>query len=183
MIGSMLVALAGSLWLAPFPVDDLPPQNLPIHGGGSGTSFTRSCGADRVLTGLQYRSGLVLDAVSLLCRPVSSNGTLGAQSAIGSVAGGTGGKGGLAQCPTGSVVAGGRIHYGSYVHGVGLICRRWNASTRTFGSSATETFASGGRLDGSSGTNRCSENVQPVVAIRGRAAAVVDALGFTCNEP
>jgi hypothetical protein len=33
------------------------------------------------------------------------------------------------------------------------------------------------------GEARCESSAQPVVAIRGREASVVDALGVTCNEP
>ena len=112
---------------------DLPPQQLPIHGGGGGAAFTRTCGANRVMTGFQFRRGLWFDAIGLLCRPVSSSGTLGAESA-GSLAGGTGGTFGTRSCPAGSVVAGGTVDYGSVIETVRINCRDWNAARRTFGS-------------------------------------------------
>ena len=66
-------------------------QDLVIYGGGGGSAFTRTCGNNRVMTGFQYRKGLVIDGIGLLCRPVQSNGTLGSESA-GSMAGGGGGS-------------------------------------------------------------------------------------------
>ena len=60
---------AAALALGAFAADD-PPQLLPIYGGTGGSSFTRDCGAGHVLTGLRYRSGVVVDAIGLLCRPV-----------------------------------------------------------------------------------------------------------------
>ena len=159
------------------------PQLLPIIGGSGGTSFSRNCGTGRVLTGLQYRSGLVVDAVSLLCRTVRSDGTLGSQSAIGSAAGGSGGSGGIAQCDAGTVVMGAQIFYGSYVNGVVLRCRTWGPAKRKFGDQPTETPRSFGSLSGSSTAENCELNTQPAVAIRGRAHSLVDAIGLTCNEP
>ena len=182
-----LLALAGTALSvastrAPLRTPDLPAQNLPIYGGSGGSSFTRSCGADMVLTGLRYRYGLVIDAVGLLCRPVNADGSLGAQTTIGSLAGGGGGTAKTASCPSGEVAFGARIHYGTYVDGIVLQCRTWNAATRS--------FVEPGHVSPYMGMDRktsalvqCENATQPMVAIRGRAAMLVDALGFTCNEP
>jgi hypothetical protein len=69
----------------------LPAQQTSVVGGSGGTTFTRDCGAGRVLTGLRGREGLQIDAVAIMCAPVLSNGTLGPTSAVGTLAGGGGG--------------------------------------------------------------------------------------------
>jgi hypothetical protein len=55
---------------------DLPPQYLPVYGGSGGTAFTKDCGSGYVLTGLRYRSSLLVDAIGIMCRPVNANGSL-----------------------------------------------------------------------------------------------------------
>jgi hypothetical protein len=161
---------------------DLPPQALPIYGGGGGSSFTRNCGTDRVMTGFQFRQGLVIDALGLLCRPVSANGTLGAQSA-GSMAGGTGGTFGTRSCPAGTVVAGGVVEYGSVIETVRIYCRDWKPATRSFGTTETLVSVVGNNSTLPIGRTRCENATQPVITIRGRAGMVIDAVGFTCDEP
>ena len=177
-----------ALWLVPATMAtrwfaDLPAQALPVFGGGGGSSFTRNCGDNRVATGFQVRRGLYIDAIGLMCRPVAANGTLGAESA-GSLAGGSGGAFTTRSCPSGSVVTGGSVEYGRVVETVRVSCRDWKPATRSFGT--TEIIVS---VAGSStatvtiGRSACENATQPVVTIRGRAGLVVDAVGFTCDEP
>jgi hypothetical protein len=168
--------------IGPARAADLPPQALPVHGGGGGTTFTRNCGPNRVMTGFQFRRGLVFDAIGPLCRPVQANGTLGSESA-GSLAGGTGGTYGARSCPTGSVVAGGSVEYGSVVEGVRLYCREWKAATRSFATPEVVVSIVGSNAASHIGRTRCENATQPVVSIRGRAGSFVDAAGFICDEP
>jgi hypothetical protein len=162
---------------------DLPPQLLPILGGSGGTSFTRSCGADKVLTGLQYRAALVVDAIGVLCRPVLATGALGSQSVVGTMVGGGGGTAGTINCPSGTVVTAAKITFGTYVDDVEIHCRTWYRELRRWGGGPTEI-----RIHAVSEAKRhewtqCESTAQPVVAIRGRARELVDAIGFTCDEP
>ena len=185
-VRSILLVLAyGAIPLATSSTA-LPTQYLPIWGGGGGSGFTRSCGTGKVLTGLQYRVGLVVDAVGVLCRPVQADGKLGSQTTVGSLAGGGGGTASLQSCPSGQVVVGAAIVFGSFVDGIHLRCHAWNASGRTFGSTTSKILyigADGARPGGSLRGNICEANTQPVVGIRGRASALVDAIGFFCDEP
>jgi hypothetical protein len=181
----LLVVVSGAL-ISASPVP-LPPQYLPILGGAGGSGFTRSCGAGNVVTGLQFREGMVVDAIGVMCRPVSQSGALGAQQASGSLAGGGGGTSGTVSCPSGQVITRMRIAFGSFVDGIAIYCARWNASTRQYdaeGAFVTNYIA---RDDGvfSSGapTQRCDSRAQPVNGIRGRASGVVDAIGIICDEP
>jgi hypothetical protein len=178
----LLTLTGGLLALAPLRAPDLPAQYLPVLGGSGGTAFTRSCGADRVLTGVRFRSGLSLDAIGLLCRPVNADGSLGSESTVGTLAGGGGGTAGFASCRTGSVVGSAYIMYGSYVSGVTLTCYAWEKSTRSY--LAYAGVVNAGRIGFSGGaTTSCEQKSQPVVALRGREASLVDALGLICNEP
>lgn len=180
---SLLLSLAGAvLVVAPLRAPDLPAQYLPVNGGSGGAPFTRSCGAGKVLTGLRYRTGLSIDAIGLLCRQVGADGSLGTESTVGTMAGGGGGTSGSTSCPAGSVVRLARIYYGTYVDGVLLHCMQWQKSTRSMGAvAAVRTF---GRTAFNTGqTSQCEADTQPVVAIRGRAAGFVDALGIICDEP
>ena len=185
---SLLLSLVGgALALAPMRATDFPAQALPVYGGSGGTAFTRSCGADKVLTGLRYRYGLVIDAVGLLCRPVNADGTLGSQVSVGTTAGGGGGNAYTASCPTGEVAMGAVIHHGTYVDGMLLYCRIWAPATRTYAASAAGGAGHITRFMGAStrieAEEICERTGQPMVAIRGRASMLVDAIGFTCNEP
>jgi hypothetical protein len=167
-------------------LSDLPPQNLPVLGGSGGTAFARDCGAAHVLTGVRYRSGAVVDAIGLLCRPVSSDGSLGPESTVGTLVGGGGGTTSFASCPSNKVLTGLRVRYGSYVSYMILSCRSWNASARTYSTATPAAVASlGSVLTPSSATNdeACESSRQPGAGLRGRAATFVDAIGLVCDEP
>ena len=186
MVRSIVLVMAYGMIPLATSSTPLPTQYLPIWGGGGGSGFTRSCGDGKVLTGLQYRLGLVVDAVGVLCRPVQANGTLGSQTTVGSLAGGTNGTPNNQSCPTGQVVARASIVVGSFVDGIHLHCRTWNASTRTFGSADMKSLyigLDGPRPGGNIRGNACEASTQPAVGIRGRASALVDAIGFFCDEP
>ncbi len=186
MVRSILLVMAYGMIPLATSSTPLPTQYLPIWGGGGGSGFTRSCGTGKVLTGLQYRVGLVVDAVGVLCRAVQADGTLGSQSTVGSMAGGTNGTAAGQSCPTGQVVTGAAIVFGSFVDGIHLRCRAWNPSARTFGSTVLKNLyigADGERPGGNMQGNGCEANTQPAVGIRGRASGLVDAIGFFCDEP
>lgn len=182
----ILVVASGTLLSASTAVP-LPPQYLPILGGTGGSGFTRSCGAGNVVTGLQFREGLVVDAIGVMCRPVSQSGALGAQQATGSLAGGGNGTSGAVSCPAGQVLTRMRIAYGSFVDGIAIYCARWNASTRQYDAEGAFVQNYIARDDGvfssGSATQRCDSRAQPVNGIRGRASGVVDAIGIICDEP
>ena len=182
---SFLLALTGGvLALAPLRATDLPEQRLPINGGSGGTAFTRSCGDGRVVTGLRYREGFVVDAVGLLCRTVSADGSLGTESSYGTLAGGGGGTSGSISCPAGAVLGGVTVAYGTYVDGIRLLCRAWTKSTRTMGDYRHPSDVDVGSIyNKTTAKTECESRLQPVVAIRGRENTVVDAFGVTCDEP
>jgi hypothetical protein len=164
---------------------DLPPQNLPILGGSGGTAFSRDCGAGRALSGVRYRSGAVIDAIGIQCRPVLADGSLGPESAIGTLAGGGGGTIAVASCPSGTVVTGLRVRFGSYVSYVILTCRAWRSSARTWSTSTPAAVSLGSVLTPASATTdqACEASQQPGSGLRGRAATFLDGVGLVCDEP
>jgi hypothetical protein len=180
---TVLALATGVLALAPMRSTDLPEQKLPVFGGSGGTAFTRDCGAGRVLTGFRYRVGTSVDAIGVLCRPVNADGSLGSETTVGTLAGGGGGTFGTKRCPAGTVVTGGIMKYGSFVDLVVFGCSPWSKSTRTYSKPATAADSFGRALFNTEGRADCEATSQPVTAIRGRAAGLVDALGFICDEP
>lgn len=181
---SILASLVwATLAMTPTRAADLPPQLLPVIGGSGGSLFRRECGAGKVLTGFRYTQDSSLTAIGLLCRPVNADGTLGDMTAVGDRAGIARGEGGQVYCQPGQVVGGTTIYYTTVVIGVHMRCHAWKPSTRRM----AETYAMGvaiGRRDiGKAATTSCAADTQPVVGMRGRAELVVDALGFTCDEP
>lgn len=180
---SAVTAAAWSLFAIMPVASDLPTQYLPIHGGGGGSGYTRSCGAGRVMTGVVYRAGMLIDAVGIKCRPVAANGTLGTESSSGTLAGGTGGTSMDRSCGTGQVVTELKVYYGSYINDFSFWCQTWNASTRTFSGTKAAHHVGPDSFPDKNATTRCESNAQPVNGIRGRASAVLDAMGIFCNEP
>lgn len=186
MMRSIVLVMAYGMMSLATSSTALPTQYLPVWGGGGGNAFTRSCGTGRVLTGLQYRVGLLVDAVGVLCRPVQDDGKLGSETTVGSFAGGGNGAANSQSCPSGQVVSGALIIFGSFTDGIHLRCHAWSAGGRTFGSTTQKNLyigADGVRPGGTSKGESCEASTQPAVGIRGRASAVVDAIGFFCDEP
>ena len=179
---SMLLALSwGTFSMAPIAAPDLTPQKLPVYGGSGGVAFERSCGAGKVLTGFRYRTGMFLDAVGLLCRPVYADGTLGPETSVGTLAGGGGGTSSAHGCAAGGVVTGVTIHAGTFINGIHVTCMHWLAAERRY---ALEDF---GWFFGTTvpypKKEACESDRQPAHGIRGRAATYVDAFGVVCDEP
>jgi len=163
---------------------DLPPQKLPVYGGGGGSEFPRSCDAAAVLTGLRYRIGATFDAIDIMCRPVLGSGALGPQTTVGTQAGGTGGTSKTISCAANQVITGAEIDFATYVGRIYIECREWKPATRTFGGEVTR-LDTGFDLQPFKQVSHeaCESSHQPARAIRGRAASFVDALGFICDEP
>ena len=136
-----------------------------------------------MLTGLRSRGGLLVDAIGLLCRPVAADGTLGSQSTVGTLAGGGGGTSGTISCAIGAVAYHANISHGSYVNGVSLTCKPWNAAKREVLGQAASAGSTKGSLTGTNNHEICEAAKQPMVGIRGRASGLVDAIGFICDEP
>lgn len=159
-------------------------EQLDIVGGTGGSAFTRACPAGAVLTGIRARVGLAIDAIGIKCRPIGANGVLGGESDAGSLAGGSGGQVNVnSSCPQGEVVASMRVSRG--VASVGFLqfnCHSWSTTNRNTGAVKSQLLVISAAVP-TGAVSKCSRATQPIVALRGRAAMLVDALGATCNEP
>ena len=181
---SVLLALSlGMVPAVPLSSSRLPEQLLPVYGGSGGTAFSRSCGAGKVLSGLRSRGGVLLDAVGLLCKPILANGSLGPETTVGTLAGGGGGTSGTVSCAASDVMTSVRIYHGAYVNAVAIVCRKWDAAGRKVTGDEDGRENTMGTRTGTSNAEGCGAVTQPMRGIRGRSAGLVDAVGFTCNEP
>lgn len=163
---------------------NLALENLPLVGSPGGTSFTRNCPANHVLTGVRWRRGLLLDGIGIKCRPVQSDGKLGAEINSGSMAGGNGGTAGSESCPGVIVSQKGASQGGVGIGMLFLGCFQWFPASRSWGgSSITHIFVkTGGSLPALT-TDTCSLGGQPATGIQGRHGSIVDAFGLRCNTP
>lgn len=183
---SVLYAISGAT-IAVLPTRAtrlLPRQLLPVYGGSGGNAFSLYCGSGKVLTGLRFRTGGVVDAVGLLCTPVSTDGKLGQETTVGTLVGGGGGVSDVRHCVRGSVVVGAAIKHGMYVDRIALRCADWNWVGRRF-TNPIETLSAAPQLVSTAPENieQCGSAAQPAIGIRGRAYSLVDAVGFVCDEP
>jgi hypothetical protein len=172
---------------------DLATQYTTVFGGGGGTSFSRDCGAGKVLVGVRGRYGGAIDAIGVMCAPLLSNGTLGPTSATGTLAGGTGGTAFELKCanqygtgtnPYQAVVSRLFVTYGPVVNAVSIECAMWTPATKKWSTSDKRVVGSNGMNPlGTRAEASCTSTSQPGAGIRGRAGLFVDAIGLMCDEP
>ncbi len=158
-------------------------EELPLLGNPLGGSpFFRTCPDNHVLTGFRYRSDLTLDAiVSIKCRPVRSDGTLGAEILAGSFAGGNGGTLANKSCSADQVIVGQKISIAGSLLNLTFFCVRWSATSKAWFGSGDAIGLVKAAL--SPEGRKCSSSTQPAIGIRGRHGMVIDAIGLVCNVP
>lgn len=156
-------------------------EDLPLLGSTlTGSPFSRTCPDNHVLTGVRYRSGLTLDGIGpIKCRPVRSDGTLGAEVLAGSLAGGNGGTLANKSCGANQVIV---SQAGtSPIARLTFHCVRWSATSKAWFGSGDALALVGSALTTAQST--CSSSTQPATGIRGRHGMVIDAIGLVCNSP
>lgn len=169
--------LAGAVFCMPAVAADYVS---PLVGGGGGTAYTRDCGANAALIGLQGRWGLWIDQLTSVCQSIGSTGALGqifTQARIG----GSGGRySGETRCPAGRVVIGARVRWGSYIEKINLLCAAWDPATKN---------ARNGELIQILGNFKSTTTVddlacptgQVAKGLKGKAGFYVDSLALVCN--
>ena len=162
-------------------------ETLPLIGGMTGGStFTRRCPDNHVLTGLRWRKGMVLDGVGIKCRPVTSTG-LGTEINSGTMAGGNGGTAGSDGCgPSGvhEVVAGQRGGSGGVgVSGLVLECHEWLVSSKAFGGGTPKSIIEVTYNTPPISRHTCADAKKPAVGITGRHGSIIDAIALVCATP
>jgi hypothetical protein len=153
----------------------------PLVGGSGGSSYTRSCGTSAVLVGVQVRYGAWLDQMTPICRRFNADGTLGTDFTLSRIGGTGGGTVEQGSCPTGKLLTGLSVRWGTYIHQVILFCASWNAATKTRGSATMVDSTLGSNYGGSSSTGLGCPSGQVAKAIKGKAGIYVDSLSMVCN--
>jgi hypothetical protein len=162
---------------------NLAEQTLTAFGGGGGSSFSRRCPDGTVLTGLRGLRGFWMDAVGIICSPVTTNGQLGAPSAEGSLAGGSGGTMAERKCASGQVVSGIYVRFDNLVSNINVECKAWDPATRQMATTYVSLNGFTSSVSTQAQALRCSNRTQPASGIHGRAASYLDAIGIRCDEP
>ncbi|MEW5918301.1 MAG: hypothetical protein AB1762_18000 [Gemmatimonadota bacterium] len=184
LLAIVLFAALANPFFAQRPTSNLPAQRSPIFGGAGGVPFVLSCGPRNVLTGLRARADAFVFAIGITCRSVLDDGSLGPESVVGEMAGGTSGAPVAAGCATGRVLSAVDVHASTYVQSLVLYCRGWDSAHRRVAAGGTEAIRIGQPTVGvAQHRTRCEFDKQPMTGVWGRAQSLVDAIGFVCDEP
>lgn len=184
IVAAVLLSGVARSFSAQQAVASLPAQRSPVFGGAGGVSFSLSCGAGNVLTGLRARADAFVFALGITCRAVLSDGTLGPENVVGEMAGGTSGAPVAAGCGAGQVLSGAEVRAVTYVQSIALHCSAWDSAKRRVSSRETQMIQIGQPAAGTAQhRTRCEFDAQPMNGIWGRAQSLVDAVGFICDEP
>lgn len=153
----------------------------PSVGGAGGTAYSRDCGANAALVGLQGRFGMWIDQLTPVCQAISSNGALGqifTQARIGGSGGSTAAE---ARCSTGKVVTGARVRWGAYIDRLNLLCATWDPATKSARNDG-QLMQFLGRGDSiAQSTDLACPTGQVGKGLKGKAALYVDSLALICN--
>lgn len=184
IVAAVLLTAVARSFSAQQATASLPAQRSPVFGGAGGVSFSLSCGAGNVLTGLRARADAFVFALGITCRAVLPDGSLGPENVVGEMAGGTSGAPVAAGCATGQVLAGAEVRAVTYVQSIALHCSDWDSAKRRVISRERQTIQIGQPAAGTAQhRTRCEFDSQPMIGIWGRAQSLVDAVGFICDEP
>jgi hypothetical protein len=190
----IIVALALAVFLfSPHAVQ--AEYVTPALGGSGGTTdYNLDCGPNAVMVGLNGRYGLWIDSISVVCRGINSDGTLGGMYTRGP----TGGPGGFdigesecfepdQQAP--QVVADSiRVRWGTYVGDFSLRCITWNRRPGESSVSYERDFrvrpSSSTTLASPISTNlQCNRPGASIVrGLRGRSGEFVDSVALICDN-
>jgi hypothetical protein len=176
----------------------LPIQLLAAQGGesrttlspdsdGGGTTFTLSCGPDRVLIGITGGSGQWVDRVGGLCIQVTNDGQwIGSETSTPPSTGSSGSAFSI-RCAANSAVAGLSGRAGSWLDRLQVHCRALG-----FAGTLKDALRLAGATGGTGGTtgfgpHTCDDD-RPARALTGTAAstlgaALVGRLGLVCARP
>jgi hypothetical protein len=182
-----LAAFAAMLGAAPPAAADF---TSPTVGGTGGSVFNLFCGPGAVLVGISGKWGMFLDSLSITCRTVRADGTLGDAFTKGPAGGGGGDHAGTGNCPANEVAntawfATGEFNSKKYVAQVTIVCGAWNPATRRVAVGAESDPADGtlGTVPfmGSMSRVACPPDGTPVNAFIGKGDLVIDSIALVCR--
>jgi len=195
--GAQLVWSKPILWLFPsvfflataFPLyaQDATTQS---DGGPGGDPFTVGCGNDKLMVGVQIRTGdhiplgLFINMVRPFCVAVDAGGDwLGTPTSTSSFAGHDNGNLDSVMCPRNEAVTGFGGYAGVYVDGISIYCSSGSEYGRVSNDQHFVDKLVGFRdFEGPKGPFSCPSN-KPAKGITGRAHDWLDRLALVCNFP
>ena len=176
VLAVIIVAATSHARSARVAVEELPLMGSPL----TGSPFVRNCPDNHVLTGFRYRSGLTLDGIGpIKCRPIRSDGTLGAEVLAGSLAGGNGGTLANKSCAANQVIVSQAAS--PPLLRLTFFCVQWSATSKAWFGTGDALGLVGSALNTAQRT--CSSSSQPATGIRGRHGMIIDAIGLVCGTP
>jgi len=99
--------------------------NPAIGGSGGNTNYNLDCGPNAVMVGINGKYGSWIDSMSVVCRGINADGSLGNMRTLGPT-GGTGGNNiANSVCAADSVVTGMNFYWGLIVDRTEVHCRPW----------------------------------------------------------
>ncbi len=154
----------------------------PLVGGGGGSrAYNLDCGSGAVMIGMQYKAGLNIDNLSVVCRRINANGTLGENFNTGRT-GGTGGFARELKCTAGRVVGSISVWAGDIVNAISLGCHTWKDVSRSILQNHSSIIEAGtNHLGFEQGTFTCP-NGKPAKALRGRSGIYIDSVKLVCDD-
>jgi len=174
----------------------LPPASAsylsPELGGNGGRPYSLTCDADSVIVGISGKWGMYLDSLSVMCRRVKDDGTLGTTYQLGPVGGSGGDHAATASCPPNEVANSIWVMTGSfsghvYVGEVTILCGAWNPATRRTASASEKDLRDGyvgtAPLFGNLSRLACPQDGTPARGFSGRASMLVDSIRMLCDAP
>ena len=166
----------------------LSAQSTPTFGGPGGTSYKLMCPEGYILMMVSAKYGQWLDRVGGWCYQVNLNtgawltdvsqqtSTNPSKAGTENVLNGTND----AKCPFGYAVKSVSVGYGSFVHGVSVVCNKLGSGGRTGSTTSSSDFAGATGGPNQSGSHSCPD-AQPAIGIYGKAGTYVDSFGLVCG--
>lgn len=173
-----VTTLSYGSWAGSFTVKGPPAITswwLDYHGGSGGSSYDLSCNAGSVAIGLDVKSGVHVDRISLKCAPVNADLSLGSSYTAGS-AGGSGGSLSTLSCPSNLALVGIYGTSGQYLDHIGIRCQSLSAFKQARTSVMNGSVGGGG---GDFFDNMCPKGFA-IKRLTGRAGGYVDGTQPEC---
>ncbi|UCE32087.1 MAG: hypothetical protein JSW68_03925, partial [Burkholderiales bacterium] len=153
--------------------------NLPMRGGGGGTTFTLDCGDDEVLIGASGRRGQWIDQIRGRCIKVTNENTWAGSVTTTARRGNNnlGTTGFTITCPRNTAVKRISGRFGWYVHRISLRCVPLGSS----GTSSTITASGSSAGPTAFGWDTCPDN-KPARGFRGASGSYIHRIGLVCHS-
>lgn len=168
-------------------VINFAPYTSPFIGVTGGTISAASCPAGKIVVGVAGSRAKFMVKATPLCATMNKDGSFASLGPLDASVIGSGGSAFALQCAPASVVTRLRVAYHSnatvypYIAGIEIGCStwvlsQWGSPLQSFATTNVATWPLKAAV-------ACTNNAQPMRALRVRATTAIKALGITCDEP